>query len=30
MFHKVVWQYMQGVVGLLVTTLLKIYQGIFQ
>jgi len=24
MFHKVVWQHMQGVVGLLITTLLQI------
>jgi len=25
MFHKVVWQHMQGVVGFLITTLLQIY-----
>ena len=30
MFHKVVWQHMQGAVGLLIITLLQIYQGIFQ
>jgi len=30
MFHEVVWQYMQVAVGLLITTLLQIYQGIFQ
>jgi len=30
MFHKVVWQHMQDVVGFLITTLLQIYQGIFQ
>jgi len=27
MFHKVVWQHMQGGVGFLITTLLQIYQG---
>jgi len=30
MFYKVVWQHVQGVVRLLKTTLLQIYQGIFQ
>jgi len=30
MFHKVVWQHMGGMLGLLVTSLLQIYQGIFQ
>ena len=30
MFHKVVWQNMQEVVGLLVTTLQQIYHRIFQ
>jgi len=30
MFHKVVWQHMQRVVGLLLTSLLQIYQEIFQ
>ena len=30
MFHKVVWQHMQGMVGFLVTRLLQIYQGILQ
>jgi len=31
MFHKVVWQHMQDVVGFLIaTTLLQIYQGILQ
>ena len=30
MFHKVVWQNMQEVVGLLITTLQQIYHGIFQ
>ena len=25
LFHKVVWQHMQGVMGFLVTTLLQIY-----
>jgi len=30
MFRKVVWQHMQEVVGLLIITLLRIYQGIFQ
>jgi len=30
MFHKVVWQHMQELVGFLITTLLQIYQGIFQ
>ena len=30
MFHKVVWQRMQGMVGLLITSLLQIYQGIVQ
>jgi len=30
LFHKVVWQHMQGVAGLLVTSLLQIYQEIFQ
>jgi len=30
MFHKVVWQQMQGVVGFLITSLLKIYQEISQ
>ena len=29
MFHKVVWQYMQGMLGFLIITLLQIYQGIF-
>ena len=29
MFHKVVRQHMQGMVGILVTTLLQIYLGIF-
>ena len=30
MFHKVVWQHMQGVVGVLLTTLLQIYKKIFR
>jgi len=30
MFHKVMWQHMQRVVGLLLTSLLQIYQEIFQ
>jgi len=30
MFHKVVWQHMQYVVGILTMHLLQIYQGIFQ
>jgi len=30
MFRKVAWQYMQGMVGLLITSLLQIYQRIFQ
>ena len=30
MFHKVVWQHMQGVVGCLIRTLLQIYQRILQ
>jgi len=30
MFHKVVWLHMQEIVGLLITTLLQIYEGIFQ
>jgi len=30
MFHKVMWQHMQGVVGLLITRLLQIYQRIIQ
>jgi len=30
MFHKEVWQHMQGLVGFLITTLLQIDQGIFQ
>ena len=30
MFHKVVWQHMQRVVVFLITSLLQIYQGIFQ
>jgi len=30
LFHKVVWQHMQGVVGFLMTSLLQIYQEIFQ
>jgi len=30
LFHKVVWQHMQGVVEFLVTTLLQIYEGVFQ
>ena len=30
MFHKVVWQHRQGVVGFLLTSLLQIYHGIFQ
>ena len=30
MFHKVVWQHMQGVVEFLITSLLQIYQGILQ
>ena len=29
MFHKVVWQHMQGTVGFLITILLQIYQRIF-
>jgi len=29
-FHEVVWQYMQGMVGSLITTLLHIYQRILQ
>ena len=29
-FHKVMWQHMQGVVGLFVTSLLQIYRGSFQ
>jgi len=30
MFHKVVWQHMKGMVGLAITNLLQIYQGILQ
>ena len=30
MFHKVVWQHVQGVVRFLVTTMLQIYREIFQ
>ena len=30
MFHKVVWQHMQGVLGFVITDLLQIYLGIFQ
>ena len=30
MFHKIVWRHMQGVVRLLITTLLQVYQGICQ
>jgi len=30
MFHKVMWQHMQGVVGYLITTLLQIYKGILK
>jgi len=30
MFHKVVWQHIQGVVRFLVTSLLQIYEQIFQ
>jgi len=30
MFHKVVWQHMQEVIGFLITGLLQIYQEIFQ
>jgi len=30
MFHKVVWQHMQGMVGFLITTLLQIYKQIVQ
>jgi len=30
MFHKVVWQHMEGVVGFLITSLLQIHPGIFQ
>ena len=30
LFHKVVLQHMQGVVGFLMTSLLQIYQEIFQ
>jgi len=30
MFHNVIWQHMQGVVGFLITSLLQIYQGILQ
>jgi len=30
MFHKVVWQHLQGVLGFLITSLLQIYEGIFQ
>jgi len=29
MFHKIMWQHMQRVMGLLITTLLQIYRGIF-
>ena len=29
MFHKVVWQHMKGMVDLLITTLLRIYLGMF-
>ena len=29
-FHKVVWQHMQGVVGLLITAFLQIHWRIFQ
>jgi len=29
-FHMVAWQHMQGVSGVLITTLLQIYEGIFQ
>ena len=29
-FHQVMWQHMQGVVGVLVTALLEIYRGNFQ
>jgi len=29
MFRKVLWQYVQGVVEFLITSLLQIYQGIF-
>jgi len=29
MFHKVVWQHTQGMVGFLITILLQIYQEIF-
>ena len=30
MFHKIMWQHMQRVIGLLITTLLQIYRGIFR
>ena len=30
MFHKVVWQHMQGMVGFLIITLLQIYKQIVQ
>jgi len=30
MFRNLVWQHMQGVVGFLITTLLQIYEEIFQ
>jgi len=30
MFHNVVWQHMQGVLGFLITTVLQIYKEIFQ
>ena len=29
MFHKVVWQHMQGVVQFVITSLLQIYEEIF-
>ena len=30
MFHKIVWQHMQGVMGLLISSFLQIYHRIFQ
>ena len=30
MFHEVVWQHMQDVVGFLIISLLQIHVGIFQ
>jgi len=30
MFYKVVWEHMQGAVGILITVLLQVYQRTFQ